>query len=73
MLVLSEFQSDSEYSKREKRIDAMQKFASKSRNFKGDTKKISQIIEELSYTAGQRRFTTNMIREKFYSYFYDRY
>lgn len=51
----SEFQSDSEYSKREKRIDAMQKFASKkaSETFKGDTKKISQIIEELSYTAGQ--------------------
>ena len=33
----------------------MQKFASKKavETFKGDTKKISQIIEELSYTAGQ--------------------
>ena len=55
LLYFSEFQSDSEYSKREKRIDAMQKFASKKavETFKGDTKKISQIIEELSYTAGQ--------------------
>ena len=57
----SEFQSDFEYAERERKIDSLQYFASKkaAETFKGDNKKIAQVKEDLSYTAGQGCYFPN--------------
>jgi hypothetical protein len=56
-----EFQTDFEYDERERRIDSLQHFASKkaAETFKGDNKKIAQVKEDLSYTAGQGGYFLN--------------
>ena len=56
-----EFQTDSEYDERERRIDSLQRFASKkaAETFKGDNKKIAQVKEDFSYTAGEGDYFPN--------------
>jgi hypothetical protein len=68
LLYLSMYQSDIEYESREKRIDKLQKFASKkaSETFKGDVKKIQQIRDNLSYSAGQGGYFSNELQDKWW-------
>jgi hypothetical protein len=61
LFYFSYFQTDFEYDERERRIDSLQHFASKkaAETFKGDNKKIAQVKEDLSYTAGQGGYFLN--------------
>ena len=56
-----EFQTDSEYAEHERRVDSLQHFASKkaAETFKGDNKKIAQVKEDFSYTAGEGDYFPN--------------